>query len=124
MSYDDDSSGQKKAGEKGKYDNNRKLEIAKCMSDPMYFIKNYVYVNEPSHGDMLMDLFPYQEKIINGFANHKNIILMCGRQQGKCVVHDTLITINGQKQPIGDMIKLSFKDKIVNKLESILLKLV
>lgn len=85
MSLDnnDEITGQKKPFEKDIYDNERKLELAKCMMNPIYFIENYVVVNEPSRGDMLMELFPYQEKIIKGFYEHKKVILMCGRQQGK-----------------------------------------
>ena len=120
---DEEDSGLKKPNAISSYDLYRKKEMLKCIQDPMYFIQNYVIVNEPSVGDVLFNLYPYQKDIIKGFYEHKKVILMCGRQQGKCVTYDTKITKNGEDKKIGDLVKLSFKQKIVNKLENILLKL-
>lgn len=125
MADDTEYSPYKKGFEKSSYNEYREMEIAKCILDPFYFIENYVIVNEPSKGDVPFILFPYQRKIINGFANFKNVILMCGRQQGKCVTYDTYITKNNSTVKIGDEIlnNLSFKDRIVTKLENLMIKL-
>lgn len=81
-SNDEDNGGLKKGFEKDVFDNFRKMENYKCMFDPFYFIQNYMIINEPSLGDVKFELFPYQKKIIEGFNDHKDVILLCGRQMG------------------------------------------
>lgn len=83
MSGDDNNGGLKKGFEKDIFDDFRKIENFKCMIDPFYFIENYMIINEPSSGDVKFILYPYQKKIIEGFYNYRDVILLCGRQQGK-----------------------------------------
>ena len=58
-------------------------EIAKCMNDPVYFCKNYVYILHPSKGEILFKLYDYQEEIIRNYQKHKYNILLSARQTGK-----------------------------------------
>ena len=61
-------------------------EIAKCETDIIYFIKNYMMIQNPVLGAMLFDLRDYQEDIINQLnANDMNCVL-APRQVGKTVV--------------------------------------
>lgn len=101
---DDDNGGLKKGFEKDVYDNHRKMEIAKCMTDPFYFIENYMIINEPSEGDVKFKLYPYQKKIVDGFYKHKDVILLCARQMGKCVSEKTPIRL---RSPNGKVIEMT-----------------
>jgi len=44
-------------------------EITQCIKDPIYFMKNYCYIEHPIKGKIKIDLFPYQEKIIQSIYN-------------------------------------------------------
>lgn len=61
-------------------------EYEKCANDPIYFIKNYVKVVHPDRGLVLMELYEYQERMINAYHNNKRVIFLTARQQGKTTV--------------------------------------
>lgn len=58
-------------------------EIARCTIDPIYFIKNYCYVQHPTKGKLKFKLYEYQERLIGIYHNHRNSISMLPRQSGK-----------------------------------------
>ncbi len=60
-------------------------ELIKCKNDPIYFIRNYVYIQHPKRGKVKFDLFPYQEKMIHQLHSERFNILKVGRQQGKTI---------------------------------------
>jgi len=64
-------------------DANQITEIAKCMSDPKYFIKNYCYLQHPTKGKMKFELYEYQERLIDIYHGYRNNISMLPRQSGK-----------------------------------------
>lgn len=47
----------------------QKKEYIKCKNDPIYFIKNYVYIETEDEGVILFKLFPYQEDLIRDLLN-------------------------------------------------------
>lgn len=64
-------------------DTHQIIEISKCVNDPKYFIKNYCYIQHPTKGRMLFDLFQYQENLIDVYHGYRNSISMLPRQSGK-----------------------------------------
>lgn len=58
-------------------------ELDRCSRDPVYFIRNYCYIQNQMKGKMKFDLRPYQVKIIESLHNNRFNILMIGRQCGK-----------------------------------------
>lgn len=114
---------EKKGFQKDLYNKFREDELAKCAKDPMYFIRNYVKIEDTQVGEVPFEPFEYQKEIIEGFHNHKNTVCLVGRQMGKCVFGDTVIKFNGSMKKISSLINLSFKEKIVNFLEKMLVKL-
>lgn len=98
-------------------------EFLKCALDPVYFTRKYVWIQHPKKGKVPFHLFDYQEQMIRTFAQHRQVISMCARQLGKCVSGDTQITKEDSTVKIEDLIKLSLRQRIVNYLEKILLKL-
>lgn len=107
---------------KTEYTEQQLTELIRCSEDPFYFIENFVYI-QTDKGVELMKLFPFQRDIIDGYHNHKDCIVLTARQQGKCLDYDTLITMNGKEIKIGDLINLNWKQRLVHKLEKILIKL-
>lgn len=59
------------------------MELHKCALDPVYFIKNYCYIQNQLLGKMKFALRPYQERIIRSLHKNRFNILMIGRQCGK-----------------------------------------
>ena len=123
MASDEGNPNEKKGYEKDLFNNFRREELKRCSQDPMYFIKNYVKIQDTNIGEVPFEVYPYQEHLIKGFHEHKNSIAMVGRQQGKCVWFNTLISKNGLKIKIGSLINLSFKEKLVSYIENIIMKL-
>jgi hypothetical protein len=79
--------------------NEQLIEFQKCASDPIYFMKTYMKVMHPTRGAIPFILYDYQEEAINSFLSKKDVIMMCGRQQGKCLFPSTII--NTGTKPTG-----------------------
>ena len=58
-------------------------ELMRCAQDPIYFIKNYVYIKHPVRGKILFNMYPYQEDVVNMYLNNRFCILLSARQTGK-----------------------------------------
>lgn len=93
------------------------------MMDPVYFVQNYVYVQHPVLGKVRFDLYEYQVDLLKTYNGYRQVIAMCSRQLGKCVVADTQVTKDDSIIPIETLVKLGFKDRLINSLEKLLLKL-
>ena len=59
------------------------LEFVKCKQDPVYFAKNYVKIVTLDKGLQPFQLYPFQEKLVNNFHNHRFNICKMPRQTGK-----------------------------------------
>lgn len=73
----------RKAGVNVEYTEEQIKEYYKCSIDPIYFIKNYVYIVSLDHGKILFNLYNFQEKLINHYHENRFNILMSPRQYGK-----------------------------------------
>lgn len=87
-------------------------EVAKCMDDPIHFMKNYVIIKEPMKGQIPFALFPYQEEMVRNFVNHRFSINLLPRQVGKCLTNQSLISISYNQHEyfdttIGDLYNLN-----------------
>lgn len=58
-------------------------EVRKCAADPVYFCRNYVYILHPTRGQILFNLYDYQEEILHNYQTHRLNILLSARQTGK-----------------------------------------
>jgi hypothetical protein len=58
-------------------------EYIKCAQDPIYFVKNYVKIVHVDKGLIPLDLYAYQERMINTFHNNRFVITKMPRQSGK-----------------------------------------
>jgi len=59
-----------------------KLEYQKCASDPIYFMKKYCMIQHPVRGKIPFHLFPFQEKTLTQFHEHRYNIILKSRQTG------------------------------------------
>ncbi len=57
--------------------------LARSKRDPVFFIRNYIYLQHPVRGKILFDLYDYQEELVRACLTDKRIILLCARQMGK-----------------------------------------
>lgn len=58
-------------------------EYVKCRDDPIYFIKNYIYIVNVDKGLMHFELYPFQERLVKGLYENRFSIVKCPRQSGK-----------------------------------------
>ena len=59
------------------------IEFLKCKEDPVYFAKNYIKIVSLDHGLIPFKLYPFQEKLITRFHEHRFNICKMPRQTGK-----------------------------------------
>ena len=57
-------------------------EYVKCAMDPVYFMREYCYVQHPVKGKIKFDLYPFQESTLSDVANHDYNIILKARQLG------------------------------------------
>ena len=72
-----------KAHTKKEYTEHEIREIAKCMNDPIYFIKTYIKIVNIDEGLVPFDMYKFQEKMVNTFHNNRFSICKLPRQSGK-----------------------------------------
>ncbi len=113
----------KKGYSKDQYRNERVLELAKCMVDPLHFIQNYMVIQHPLEGRIPFVPYPYQVDMIKAFHEHRNVVCLTSRQMGKCNTFNMLVTKDGNKVPIGTLLPCTFRERIVNWLEDKLVKI-
>lgn len=65
------------------YTENQIAEIVKAATDPVYFIKEYMWIQHPTRGRVRFELYDYQVDLINTYQSNKYSINMLGRQMGK-----------------------------------------
>jgi len=76
----------KKANTAIEFTQDQILEFVRCKSDPVYFSKNYVKIVTLDKGLQPFQLYPFQEKLVNNFHNHRFNICKMPRQTGKSTV--------------------------------------
>lgn len=87
------NAGLKRSNELDEYTPERIQELAKCASDPIYFMENYLKVQHPVRGSVPFQLYDYQKEMVLAIHENRSTILLCSRQMGKCVTGNTQITI-------------------------------
>lgn len=75
----------KKAGVKQNLTKNQLEEYYKCREDPVYFCKKYVKIIDLDKGLVNFNMWEFQEKMINTFANERFVINLLPRQMGKTI---------------------------------------
>ena len=59
-----------------------KAEYQRCATDPMHFMRKYGYIQHPTRGKILFDLYPFQEKSLEEISKHDYSIILKSRQLG------------------------------------------
>ena len=72
-----------KAHTKKEYTEHEIREIAKCMDDPIYFIRTYIKIVNIDEGLVPFDMYKFQEKMVDTFHNNRFSICKLPRQSGK-----------------------------------------
>ena len=73
----------KKPGTEISYTEEQLIEIAKCIEDPIYFIKTYVKIVNVDRGLVPFDMWSFQEDMVRDFHNNRFSIAKMPRQVGK-----------------------------------------
>lgn len=76
----------KPAGTEIEYTKEMVEEYIKCKLDPCYFISNYIHIVHPDRGVVKMDLYDYQERMVNTYNANRKVVFLTARQQGKTTV--------------------------------------
>lgn len=73
----------KRAYVKDKFTQNEFEELKKCIQDPLYFMENYVYIQNTKTGKQLLELYDFQKRLVDTYHNYRNVVALLSRQLGK-----------------------------------------
>lgn len=73
----------KAANAKTSYTPHQMREIRRCMSDPLYFMEKYMWIQHPVKGKIPFDAYEYQKKLVNTYLNFTSVVALLPRQTGK-----------------------------------------
>jgi hypothetical protein len=73
----------KKAFTEESYTPEMLIEVKKVHDDPIYFCRNYVYIKHPTKGQILFDLYDYEEDLMLKYQYNRFNIVLSARQTGK-----------------------------------------
>lgn len=59
-----------------------KAEYKKCAQDPVHFMRQYCMIQHPTKGKVYFDLYQFQERTLNEFANNQYNVVLKSRQMG------------------------------------------
>lgn len=79
----------KKPFQKEKYNEQKALELAKCMdpiSGPLYFMQNFMYVQHSTKGRVKFEPYDYQKELIQCYNENRYAVCLVSRQMGKTTV--------------------------------------
>lgn len=101
-------------------------ELDLCTDSPLYFIENFIKVQHPIKGSVPLELYDYQRDMVNAYHSQRFCVALTARQMGKCLTPTTSITHNGANTTFKSIFSgvLTCKDRIVEYLEHLLIKLV
>jgi hypothetical protein len=101
-------------------------ELVKCRKDPVYFIRTYVYLQHPTRGKLLFNLYDYQEELVKTCHENSRVIALISRQMGKtqtismyllwyAMFHDDKTVViasknNGHAMEIMDRIRFAYEE--------------
>ena len=57
-------------------------EYQRCATDPMYFMRKYGYIQHPTRGKILFDLYQFQERSLEEITKNDYTIILKSRQLG------------------------------------------
>ena len=72
-----------------KYTNEEIKHLKECTdpsTGPLYFMRNFMYIQHPVRGRLLFDPYDYQVDLVENYHENRFSINMCGRQMGKTTV--------------------------------------
>ena len=72
-----------KANLKQEYTEEQIREIAKCMEDPIHFVKTYTKIVNIDEGLVPFNMYGFQEKMVKTFHDNRFSICKLPRQSGK-----------------------------------------
>lgn len=101
----------KKANEQHEYTFDHIQELKKCSEDPIHFIKTHCQVQHPIKGGIPFSLYPYQERMIEGYHNNRHVVILASRQTGKCGVDKSVISV----------VSILPNDVIINRVKKVIL---
>ena len=59
-----------------------KEEYIKCAKDPVYFSQKYCYIQHPSRGKILFNLYDFQEDLMDAVSENRFNVILKSRQLG------------------------------------------
>ena len=73
----------KKTGEQIEWTPELIKEYLKCSEDPVYFAKEYIKIVHVDHGLIPLNMYDYQQDIVEKITNNRRVAVLTARQAGK-----------------------------------------
>jgi hypothetical protein len=86
----------KKIGHQHEFTTEQISEIAKCTTDPIYFIETWCKIVSLDRGLVPFKLYECQKRKIKTILGNRKVVCMEPRQNGKCLKDSTRINIRSK----------------------------
>ena len=73
----------KPANTKTTYTPHQVREIQKCMTDPLYFMEKYMWIQHPVKGKIPFIAYEYQKRLVEAYWKNTSVVALLPRQTGK-----------------------------------------
>ena len=81
----------KKPNAKSEYDDEKLMQLMKCVEDPLYFMMTFMKIQHPTKGAQDFHPYPFQVDMVAAFHDHRYSVILAARQLGKALSLDTEI---------------------------------
>ncbi len=76
----------KKPNSKSEYNDEKLMQLMRCVEDPLYFMTNFMKIQHPIKGAQDFHPYPFQIDMIAAFHEHRFTVALTARQMGKTTV--------------------------------------
>lgn len=104
------------SGYEFEYDKDQINEVKKCMSDFVYFSKNYIkVVDQDTQRLVPLDFYPYQQEMAGVYQRDRRIIVLAPRQSGKSIFTIAYLLWVGLFKDYQNIVLVANKEKTAKK---------
>lgn len=76
---------------KSEYDDEKLMELMRCVEDPLYFMTRFMKIQHATRGAIEFIPYPFQIDMIKAFHDHRFVVALTARQMGKRLWNETPI---------------------------------
>ena len=91
-------------------------ELISCINDPIYFIRNHVKIQHPTHGMIPFMMTPNQVQVVRAYQTHDHVLATLPRQFGKTATGMAFVLWNAMFRSDRTIVMCSYKHDMAKEM--------